>query len=136
MVVLILIGVSISLVTPSLSRFSQGIELKAAAKKVSAILRYYRSEAVNQGKVYQVLFDSDLREVRVQAMESKGGEGEEREKEGKPPQKIYALPSGIHIKEVKVDSPQFPSDVPTIEFYPNGGSNGGVILLDNQDRKG
>lgn len=122
-VVLVLIGLSVSLVAPSLSRFSKRIELKAAAKKVSGVLRYCRSEAVNKGQIYQVFFDSDLREVRVQSMASTG-------------EKTYSLPDEIHIKEVKVAPPQYPSDLPTIEFYPNGGSNGGSIILDSQNRQG
>jgi type II secretion system protein H len=131
-VVLVLISLSVALVAPSLSRFSKAVELKAAAKKIVAILRYYRSEAVNQGKVYQVLFDSDLREVKVQPMESV----EEEKKEEKAPRKTYVLPTGVQIKEVKVESPQYPTDFPTIEFYPNGGSNGGAILLDTREDKG
>jgi general secretion pathway protein H len=136
MVVLILISLSMLLVTPSLSRFSKTVELKGAAKKISAILRYYRSEAVNQGRVYQVLFDPDLREVRVQSIEEKDeDEGAEGAKDNSS-QKRYTLPKGVDIKEVKADSPQYPSDYSVIEFYPNGGSNGGTILLDSQDRKG
>ena len=132
-VVLILISLSISLVTPSLSRLSKTAELKGAAQKVSAILRYCRSEAVNQGKVYQVFFDSDLREVRVQPIEEKG---EDEETQEKPTLKTYSLPEGIDIKEVKGGSPQNPSEIPTIEFYPYGGSNGGTVLLNSQDRQG
>jgi general secretion pathway protein H len=132
-IVLILISLSISLVAPSLSRFSMTVELKGAAKKVSAILRYCRSEAVNQGKVYQVLFNSELREVRVQTIE---GKEEDAGTKDKATPKIYPLPKGVDIKEVKVTSPENPSEIPTIEFYPNGGSNGGTILLDSRDRKG
>ena len=40
------------------------------------------------------------------------------------------------MKELKVESTQYPSDLPAIEFYPNGGSNGGDILLDTQSQKG
>jgi general secretion pathway protein H len=126
-VVLVIFSLSIALVAPSLSRVSKTVELKGAVKKISAILRYYRSEAVNRGKVYQIFFDSNLKEVKVQKLEST---------EEKTPTKIYSLPEGVQIKEVKVDSPQYPSDLPTIEFYPNGGSNGGVVLLDSQDLKG
>jgi type II secretion system protein H len=115
LVVLILIGFSISLITPSLSRFSRAVELKGAAKKISGILRYCRSEAVNKGQVYRVRFDTNLREVRVQPMES-----------------TYSLPEGIQIKEVQRVSVQPTSDLPMIEFYPNGGSNGGAIFLDSQ----
>lgn len=140
-VVLILISLSIALMAPSLSRLSKTVELKGAVKKISAILRYYRSEAVNQGKVYRIFFDSNLREVRIQSIESaesaesKEG-GEEKKNEGKTTQKVFVLPQGVSLKEVKVDPPQYPSDLPTIEFYPNGGSNGGTILLDSQDLKG
>ncbi len=126
-IVLVIVGLSISLVTPSLSRFSQTIELKAATKKISGILRYYRSEAIQQGKVHQVLFDSNLREVRIQSLEP----SEEKILKNK-----YPLPVGVQIKEVNIPAPQYPDDFPVIEFYPSGGSNGGSILLDSQDRKG
>lgn len=141
MVVLILISLSMLLVTPSFSRFSKTMELKGAAKKISAILRYCRSEAVNRGKVYQVLFDPDLRQVHVQSIEEK--EEDEEAKDGvkgggkdESKQKTYALPKGVDIKEVKANSPEYPSDYSVIEFYPNGGSNGGTIRLDSRDRKG
>ncbi len=134
MVVLILMSLSIALVTPSLSRFSRTVELKAAAKKVSTILRYCRSEAVNKGQVYQTLFDSNSREVRVQSM-ALNVERDEK-KEEKPTQKTYILPEGIRMKEVDHLSSQSSPGSPLMEFYPNGGSTGGTILLDSQDRIG
>ena len=137
-VVLVLLGLSIALITPSLSRFSKSVELKASTKKVAAILRHGRSEAINKGKVYQILFDSNLKEVKIQSMEpaeaEEEKEGEKREAKGV--QKTYTLPSDVQIKEVKVESTQYPSDLPAIEFYPNGGSNGGNILLDTRNHKG
>jgi general secretion pathway protein H len=134
MVVLVLISLSIALVTPSLSRFSRTIELKGAAKKVSTILRYCRSEAVHKGQVYQTLFDSNSREVRVQSMALK--EEKDEKKQGQVAPKTYPLPEGIRMKEVDHPSSQSPSDSPLIEFYPNGGSSGGTILLDSEDRIG
>jgi general secretion pathway protein H len=135
-IVLIVLSLSISLVTPAFSRFAKTIELKGAVKKVSGILRYCRSEAVQKGKVHQVLFDADLREVRVQSVEpAEDKEGGEKREE-KAPQKRYPLPEGIQMRELKIPSPQYPSDLPAIEFYPNGGSNGGSILLERQDHKG
>jgi general secretion pathway protein H len=135
-VVLVLISLSISLVAPSLSRFSKTIELKATVKKISAILRYCRSEAINTGKVYQVFFDSELREVRVQSVASSEENGTDEKKEDKNSPKTYPLPTGVNMKEVKTESPEYPSDLPTIEFYPNGASNGGTILLDMEDHGG
>lgn len=131
-VVLLIISLSIALVTPSLSRFSSTVELKGAAKRVSAILRYYRSEAINRGKVYHILFDSDLNEVRIQPVPLEEEQEESEKKEENISPKIYAIPKGVHLKEVKVESTQYPSDLPTIEFYANGASNGGTITLDSQ----
>jgi prepilin-type N-terminal cleavage/methylation domain-containing protein len=133
-VVLILISLSAALVTPSLSRFSRTIELKATAKKVSGILRYCRSEAINKGMVYQVIFNPELREVEVQSIDL-----DEEKKEGDKKeisQKAYSLPKGIEMKQINLVSPQYPSDLPTVEFYPNGGSNGGSFLLISQELKG
>jgi general secretion pathway protein H len=134
-VVLVLLSLSFALIAPSLSRFSKSVELKAAAKKVAAILRYYRSEAIHQGKVYQVLFDSDLMQVKVQPVESEN-QGEPEKTEAKRTPKAFSLPAGIQMKELKIESTQYPCDLPAIEFYPNGGSNGGDILLDTQSQKG
>jgi prepilin-type N-terminal cleavage/methylation domain-containing protein len=142
-IVLVLISLSIALITPSLSRFSKRVELKATAQKVSGILRHFRSESIQKGRVYQILFDSGTGEVRIRALEREEKEGEGKKEEGKKgteeaeaQERRYPLPGGIQIKEVKIPSPEFPSDLPTIEFYPTGGSNGGAILLEMQDQKG
>jgi general secretion pathway protein H len=127
-IVLLLISLAVSLVIPSLFRLSKTAELKGMAQKVSAILRYCRSESIRRGQVYQVLFDSHAREIRVQSVE----EVEEQERVIQR----YALPEGIQIEEVKIPPPQYLTEVPAIEFYPNGGSNGGSILVDSRDRKG
>jgi len=138
-VVLIILALSAALVTSSLSNLSRTVELKAAAKKVSGILRYYRSEAVNKGLVYQVLFDSELRAIKVQSVsltESSVEKGEDEEKEEDTPKTLYGLPKGVQMRELDFTSPQYPCDLPAIEFYPNGGSNGGSVLFDSQEREG
>jgi len=138
-IVLTILVLSVSLVGSSFSNLSRTIELKAAAKKVSGILRYYRSEAVNKGLVYQVLFDSELRAVKVQSIsitESVADKGEDEKKEEDAPKTIYGLPKGVQMKDLDFTSPQYPCDLPAIEFYPNGGSNGGSILFSSSERGG
>jgi general secretion pathway protein H len=140
-VVLVLFSLCIALIAPSLSRFSTSVELKAAAKKVAAILRYSRSEAINKGKVYQVIFDSNLMQVKVQPVETDQEETDKKEaeaekKEAKNTPKTYTLPTGVQMKELNIESTQYPTDLPAFEFYPNGGSNGGDILLDSRSQKG
>ena len=138
-VVLTILVLSVSLVTSSMSNLSRTIELKAAAKKISGILRYYRSEAVNKGSVYQVLFDSELRAVKVQSVsltEPAEEKGADEKKGGEVAKTLFGLPEGVQMKEIDFTSPESPCDFPAIEFYPNGGSNGGSVLLNSQERKG
>jgi general secretion pathway protein H len=134
LVVLILLSLSLALVAPSLSRFSQTVALKGAAQKISAILRSCRSEAVNKGKVYQVVFNSHSREVSVHSMEP--SEESDEKKEGPVPEKTYLLPEGIQMKGDPTTSSASASELSPIEFYPNGGSNGGAILLGSPERLG
>jgi prepilin-type N-terminal cleavage/methylation domain-containing protein len=139
LVVLIILGLSVALVASSFSNLSKTVELKAAAKKVSGILRYYRSEAVNKGLVYQVIFDSELRAIKVQSVsitESSVDKGEDEKKEGDTPKTLYGLPKGVQMKELDFTSPQYPCDLPAIEFYPNGGSNGGSVLFNSPESGG
>ena len=138
-IVLTILILSVSLVTSSMSNLSRTIELKAAAKKVSGILRYYRSEAINKGLVYQVLFDSESRAVKVQSVSltEPADETETAEKKGGDGVKtLYGLPEGVRMKEIDFPSPEYPCDFPAVEFYPNGGSNGGSVLLNSPERKG
>jgi len=138
-IVLTILILSVSLVTSSMSNLSRTIELKAAAKKVSGILRYYRSEAINKGLVYQVLFDSESRAVKVRSVSltEPADETETAEKKGGDGVKtLYGLPEGVRMKELDFPSPEYPCDFPAVEFYPNGGSNGGSVLLNSPERKG
>ncbi len=137
-VVLVLLSLCVALIAPSLSRFSTSVELKAAAKKVAAILRYSRSEAINKGKVYQVIFDANLMAVKVQPVETDQGEETDMKepKETKEAPKTYVLPASVQMKEFNIGSTQYPTDLPAFEFYPNGGSNGGDVLIDSQSQKG
>jgi general secretion pathway protein H len=133
-IVLVLMSLSIALVTPSLSRISGTLELKAAAKKIAAVLRYCRSEAVQKGKVQQVFFDNDRREIRIEGAESPEGKKEEPKRSAPP--RAFPIPGGIRIKEVKTGSAQTPGEIPVVEFYPNGGSNGASIVLERENQKG
>ncbi|MGB9627185.1 MAG: pilus assembly FimT family protein [Thermodesulfobacteriota bacterium] len=134
-IVLVIVSLSLTLVAPSLSRFSKTTELKGTAQKIVAILRHARSEAIHKGKVYQVIFNPDRREIKVQWMNPDGEEKEDEAQDGST-QKVYNFPSWISIKEVESIKPRYSSELLTIEFYPHGGSNGGSFLLEGEDHKG
>jgi general secretion pathway protein H len=137
MVVLIVLSLGIVLLFPSFGRMSQTVELKAAVKKIASILRYYRSEAVQKGLVFQVVFDAETREIRVRPVETERDKaGGEKSEEGTARDKErYLLPEGIQVKEIKIPVSRYSSDLPVIEFYPNGGSNGGSFVLERENSK-
>jgi prepilin-type N-terminal cleavage/methylation domain-containing protein len=136
LVVLVLLSLSAALLAPTFSRFLKSVELKGTVKKVSAILRYCRSEAVHKGSVYRVIFQSEPGGIKVESMETPTEKEKEEGKESKSSAKTYTFPEGVRMKEVKVEPPQYASDLPSIEFYPNGGSNGGTILFEAEERSG
>ena len=135
-VVLVLIGVSAALVVPGFSRIAKSAELRTTAQKVSGLLRYYRNEAVQRGKVYQVLFDFNLREIRVQSVEVVPGNEQKEATEEMRLRQRYPMPVDIQMKEMRTANPMYVSDYPVIEFYPNGSSNGGSFILDLQNSRG
>ncbi len=127
-IVLALVGLSLALVTPSFSSFAQRLELKTTAQRISGILRYSRSESIQKGKVYQVIFDSGLRQIRIE-------EPEPEEGEAKTPPRVYPLPKGVQMRDFQVAPVEFSSDLPVIEFYPNGGASGGSLIIDGLEQK-
>lgn len=133
-IVLALVGLSISLVTPSFSRFYDAVEIKAAAKKIAGVLRYTRAEAVQKGVVYQVLLDTEGRELRVEAVETAQNKDLERFEEKVVKRKV-PLPEGIQVKDVQIASGQESSPLPAVEFYPTGGSNGASFLVEKRNQK-
>ncbi len=135
--ILVIMGLTLALVSPSLSRLSKTTELKGTAQKIAAILRHSRTEAIHKGKVYQVIFNLGTKEIKVEGLnpDQEEREGEE-ETEKSTTSQVYTLPSWISIKEVEPIKAHYSSDLPTIEFYPHGGSNGGSFLLEGEDHKG
>lgn len=124
-VVLTILFFSFSMVFPALQRIQESIEAKATVKKISSLMRYYRTEAINKGKVFIITLENDSRAIKVFSIETLSGDGEVEKKL----LKNVPLPEALRIKEAKGLSVRFPSEYPSFEFYPEGGSSGGFILL-------
>ncbi len=150
--VLVIAGFIISLVAPAISS-TTGLHLKTAAKRVAAGLRYARSQAVTTGDDYQVTFDIDQNEMRIERMVKEdplglqgGGarwwEGNAEEEEGieksadlQQEKKDYRLPQGVAIASVVADDEEIAEGEALLEFYPNGSCTGGeVFLMDDKER--
>jgi general secretion pathway protein H len=128
MIVLVIIGLGSLLVTPSFTKTLRALELKAASKRVSAILRFCRSESVFKNKIYLVSFDTVSNLLIVQSSEN--------EVERPKMEQSYPLPEGIRVERIDVGKTMLDLSLPSFEFYPNGGSNGGSALVRGGQSRG
>ena len=123
-IVLIIISLLALLITPNLTKTLSHMEAKGAAKRIAAILRYCRSDAINKRRVNLVSFDTASNLVSVYSID-------EDEAEPKA-QRFYPLPGGVKMEKIEVGKTLFDSSVPTFEFYRNGGSNGGTVSIQGE----
>lgn len=120
-IVLIIISLLAVLLTPNLTRTLSHMEAKGAAKRLSAILRYCRSDAVNKRRVNLVVLDTASNVVSIYSLH-------EEEPEPKA-ERFYPLPAGVKLEKIDVGKNLYDSSQPAFEFYPNGGSNGGTAVI-------
>ena len=150
--VLVIAGFIISLVAPAITS-TTGLNLRTAAKRIAAGLRYARSQAVTTGNVYQITFDIEQNEMTIERIVEEdpyglqtGGtrwwEAREGEEEGdgetaghQYEKKTYRLPKGITIASVVADDEEIDQGEALIDFYPNGSCTGGdIFLMDSRER--
>ena len=148
LVVLVIISMMAAFVGPRVAGSMSTLTLKTAAKKVASSLRYARSQATSESRTYFVLFDPDRGRLTIRPgqvatigekeKETADGEQDEGRSEGraddnpvKERSKVYDLPEGVRFDKVVSDKDETASDVFQIVFFPNGGSSGGEVLLEN-----
>jgi general secretion pathway protein H len=116
-VVLVIVALLMGLVATSLSRSISGAEARQTARKLSAALRYTRTQAI-LAKQEQV-FTVDLDQRRYEA----------------PGRQPVQLPKGVEIQLTTARSEMTDEMVGGIRFFPDGGSTGGRIDLLVNDRE-
>jgi len=147
LVVLVIISIMAAFVGPRIAGSMSSLTLKTAAKKVAASLRYARSQATSESRPYFVLFDLDKGRLTIKFGQTATKEDKEKEaaeggqdpgaSEGMADEavkdrfKVYALPEGVRFDKVVSDKNEDTSDIFQIVFFPNGGSSGGEVLLEN-----
>ncbi|MBC8466231.1 MAG: GspH/FimT family pseudopilin [Desulfobacteraceae bacterium] len=148
LIVLVIISIAAAFVGPRVAGSMSTLTLKTAAKKVAASLRYARSQATSESRPYFVLFDPDKGRLTIKSGQTAPQENEEKEavdgeqdtgtseemadnNQVKEKLKVYALPEGVRFDKVASDKNEASSDVFQIVFFPNGGSSGGEVLLEN-----
>jgi len=116
LVVLVIVSLMMALVGTSISRNISGAEMRTAASKVAAGLRYTRTQAILK-KAEQV-FLVDTEALTYQAAE-------------REPEK---LPEGMKVELNTARSELTSETTGGIRFYPDGGSTGGNVRLEANGR--
>jgi type II secretion system protein H len=139
-VVLVIVGLMSALVVPRLTGPMGNLELKAAARTISASLRYARSRAAAEKTVCAALFDLDnnrlvivdppltMGDFRVndrKTMERKLLAAMDRAQD----QRAYTPPDGVRMAAGTYRGGRFHAGIFPVYFFPGGGSSGGEITV-------
>jgi general secretion pathway protein H len=116
MVVLVIIALMMALVGTSISRNISGAEMRTAASKVAASLRYTRTQAILKKSEQVFLVDTEK-------LTYKAGDREAEE-----------LPEGMKMELNTARSELTSETAGGIRFYPDGGSTGGNVRLEANGR--
>lgn len=116
LVVLVIASLVLALVGTSISRNISGAEMRTAARKLAASLRYTRTRAILNKSEQVFLVDIENRTYTAADREP------------------VALPDGMEVLLTTARSELTSESVGGIRFYPDGGSTGGNVRLDANGR--
>jgi general secretion pathway protein H len=116
LVVLVIISLMLALVGTSISRNVTGAEMRTAAHKVTANLRYTRTQAILTKSEQVFLVDAENRSYQA------------------PGRELQELPAGMNVELNTARSELTSETVGGIRFYPDGGSTGGNVRLEANGR--
>jgi general secretion pathway protein H len=149
-VVMVIIGLMSSLVVPKLVGPLGDLTLKTASQKISASLRYARSQAASEKATTVALFDFDKNSVTVidpplsppsaqrdvpvnnrEAADKTPG-GPAGQENGRPGAvRAYSLPGGVKLAKGVSREGDVHSGLFRVFFFSSGGSSGGEITVAN-----
>ncbi|MGD2130551.1 MAG: GspH/FimT family protein [Lysobacterales bacterium] len=115
-VVLVIISLILALVGTSISRNISGAEMRTAARKVAASLRYTRTQAILRKSEQVFVVDTENRTYKA------------------PDRELETLPEGMNVELNTARSEVTSEHVGGIRFYPDGGSTGGNVRLEANGR--
>jgi len=116
LVVLVIAALVLALVGTSISRSISGAEMRNAARKVAASLRYTRTQAILTKSEQVFLVDTERRTFQAANREAE------------------QLPEGLNVELNTARSELTSEAAGGIRFYPDGGSTGGNVRLEANGR--
>lgn len=150
LVVLMIIGLMSTLAVPKLVGPMTNLNLKTASQKISASLRYARSQAASEKTTYVAVFDFDKNSLVVinlpvsppakRDVPVKNQEGVDKtllepledENDRLGGVKAYTLPDGVKLAKGVSREGDVNAGFFRIFFFPSGGSSGGEINVANE----
>lgn len=117
MVVLALATLLLAIAPPLITSAIPGVELKAAARRVTSGLRLAREEAIRSGRDASFVIDVDTRVFEVD-----GG------------YRTSKLPEGLDVKLEAAEQEMLNEHAGGVRFFPDGSSTGGRIVLARGER--
>lgn len=115
-VVLVIISLALALVGTSISRNISGAEMRTAARKVAASLRYTRTKAILSKSQQVFIVDTEAQTYLA------------------PERPEEQLPEGMKVELNTARSELTSETAGGIRFYPDGGSTGGNVRLEANGR--
>ena len=122
-IVLFLLGIATGLVGMYAGKGSGSLELKKFTKEVSTVMRYARSHAVSEKKIYCFLRDKDERKLWLYS--------EDTDYTNVTPVMDKEIPGELHMALLGSGR-----EALYIEFFPGGNTTGGVIEITNMKGSG
>jgi len=122
-IVLVIIGIASGLVGVWINRGSGNLEIRKFTKDVSATLRYARTRAVSEKKIYCLVIDKGEQKYRLYA-------------EDTDYTKIDLVADKPIPEELQMTLRGSDEESPHVEFFPRGNSSGGVIEIVREDGAG
>lgn len=134
-VVLLILAVLLSFVTPRLAALGQA-RREAAASRLATLLGYLYDEASLRGRTYRLTIDFDDSRYEVRAMVASGepGVADEFVEEWGPLARDEDLPPGVRIAEIETPTLLASSGRVDLFFHPESDVPGATItLVDEED---
>ena len=116
LVVLVIAALILALVGTSISRSISGAEMRTAARKMAASIRYTRTRAIISKSQQVFLVDTEARSYTAAGREP------------------VTLPGEMEVQLTTARSELTSENVGGIRFYPDGGSTGGSVALEANGR--
>ncbi len=118
LIVIALMALITVVAAPNFGSTLRTLQTRSAVKKVSAVLRYARNQAVSTQESRQVIFNFADRRVTVQPEISPA-----------PAKRVYQLPEKIKFYQARNELGKIYTDEFIFVFYPAGNSSGGEITI-------